>query len=215
MWIAVAFVAILMVSNTVASKIFQLGMFSFTGAMMIFPFSYILGDILTEVYGYAASRKIIWLGFGSMVFMAAAYYLVQLLPPAPFWQNQGAYEAILGIVPRITLASVIGYFSGEFCNSYVLSKVKIWMKGKHLWVRTISSTIVGEGVDTVLFALIGFAGIVPWNSMAALIISGYLAKVIIEVVFTPITYIIVRKLKQLEGMDVFDYGVDYNPFKID
>lgn len=215
LYIAILFVVVLMISNTVATKLFQLGPFFFTGAIIIFPISYIFGDILTEVYGYRASRKIIWAGFASIIVMSLVYYFVQLLPPAPFWPNQGAYEAILGLVPRIVLGSIIGYFAGEFSNSYVLSKLKIWTKGKHLWVRTISSTIVGEGVDTVLFATIAFGGVIPWNNLPILIISGYIAKVLIEVLFTPITYIVVRKLKHLEGIDVYDYEVNYNPFHLE
>ena len=181
---------------------------------MIFPISYIFGDILTEVYGYRASRRIIWTGFALIIIMSVVYYLVQLLPPAPFWPNQQAYEAILGLVPRIVFGSIIGYFAGEFTNSYVLSKMKIWTKGKHLWTRTISSTIAGEGVDTILFATVAFAGVIPWNNLIAVIISGYIAKVLIEVLFTPITYVVVKKLKKLEGVDVYDYGVNYNPFQL-
>ena len=214
LYIAILFVAILMISNTVATKLFQFGSFFFTGAIMIFPISYIFGDILTEVYGYRASRRIIWAGFASIIVMSVVYYLVQLLPPAPFWPNQQAYEVILGLVPRIVLGSIIGYFAGEFTNSYVLSRMKIWTKGKHLWTRTISSTIAGEGVDTILFATVAFAGVIPWNSLIMVIISGYVAKVLIEVLFTPITYVVVRKLKKLEGIDVYDYGVNYNPFQL-
>ena len=214
LYIAILFVAILMISNTVATKLFQLGPFFFTGAIMIFPISYIFSDILTEVYGYRASRKIIWAGFASIIVMSIVYYLVQLLPPAPFWPNQQAYEVILGLVPRIVLGSIVGYFAGEFSNSYVLSKLKIWTKGKHLWARTISSTIIGEGVDTILFGTIAFVGTIPWNTLILVIISSYIAKVLIEILFTPITYIIVKKLKHLEGIDVYDYGVDYNPFRL-
>ena len=214
LYIAILFVAVLMISNTVATKLFQLGPFFFTGAIMIFPISYIFGDILTEVYGYRASRRIIWAGFASIIVMSIVYYLVQLLPPAPFWPNQQAYEVILGLVPRIVLGSIVGYFAGEFSNSYVLSKLKIWTKGKHLWARTISSTIIGEGVDTILFGTIAFVGTIPWNTLILVIISSYIAKVLIEILFTPITYIIVKKLKHLEGIDVYDYGVDYNPFRL-
>ncbi len=212
LYIAILFVVVLMISNTVATKLFQLGPFFFTGAVMIFPISYIFGDILTEVYGYRASRRIIWAGFASIIVMAIAYYLVQLLPPAPFWLHQGAYETILGLVPRIVIGSIIGYFVGEFSNSYILSKLKMWTKGKHLWIRTISSTVIGEAVDTILFATIAFVGVIPLNNLITIIISGYLAKVLIEILFTPITYIVVRKLKKLEGVDVYDYGVNYNPF---
>ncbi len=213
-YIAVLFVAVLMISNTIAVKIIQLGPLFISGATIIFPLSYIFGDILTEVYGYAASRRIIWLGFVVMILMALTYWIVQILPAAPFWQGQAAYESILGVVPRIVLASLIGYFIGEFCNSYVLSKMKIWTEGRHLWTRTISSTVVGEGVDSVLFATIAFAGIIPWPELWQLIGSIYAFKVAIEVIFTPLTYIIVNRLKRAEGMDVYDIGVDYNPFHI-
>src|SRR3989344_4824711 len=214
LYISILFVAVLMVSNTIAVKLFQIGPFFFTAAIIIFPISYVFGDILTEVYGYQASRRIIWAGLISLIFMSVVYYLVQFLPPAPFWPNQRAYESILGLVPRIVLGSIIGYFAGEFTNSYILSKMKIWTKGKYLWTRTISSTIAGEGVDTILFATVAFTGVIPWNNLIAVIISGYIAKVLIEVLFTPITYVVVKKLKKLEGVDVYDYGVNYNPFQL-
>lgn len=210
--LAVIFVSVLLISNTVATKIFQLGPFIFSGAIIIFPISYIFGDILTEVYGYKTSKKIIWFGFIGLVIMSIFYWLVQLLPPAPFWQYQTSYENILGLVPRIVFGSIIGYFVGEFTNSFVLSKLKIITKGKHLWVRTISSTIVGEGVDTAVFGLIAFSGIVPWNYLMPLIIYGYVAKVLIEIIFTPVTYYVIKKLKKSEAVDVYDYGVNYNPF---
>lgn len=214
LYIAIAFVMVLMISNTVATKIFHLGPFAFDGGILIFPVSYIFGDILTEVYGYRASRKIIWTGFFAIIIMSVFYFLVQLLPPAPFWQNQRAYEVILGLVPRIVLGSIVGYFAGEFSNSFVLSKLKIFTKGKYLWTRTISSTIVGEAVDTILFLLFAFGGIIPWKDLMLMFVVGYIGKVLIEVAFTPITYYVVRKLKKLENVDIFDYGVNYNPFKI-
>lgn len=214
LYVAILFVATLMISNTVAVKIIQIGGFFFTGAIFIFPLTYIFGDILTEVYGYKASRKIIWSGLIANVIMSLGYFLVQSLPSAPFWPNQGAYETILGIVPRIVLASIVGYFVGEFCNSYVLSKMKIFMSGKHLWMRTIGSTIVGEGVDTFLFVTIAFIGTIPNSSLLMVIISGYLFKVFYEVLATPLTYLIVNKLKKAEGVDVYDTGVNYNPFSL-
>lgn len=213
-YIAVAFVALLMISNTVATKIIQLGSFSFAGAILIFPLSYIFGDILTEVYGYRSSRKIIWSGFAATLFMSLCYILVGYLPASPFWANQEAYETILGVVPRIVVGSLLAYFAGEFCNSYVLSKMKIWTKGRHLWARTIGSTVVGEGVDSVIFVLVAFFGVLPSPALFTIIVSGYVLKVAIEVVFTPITYFVVRKLKELEGIDVYDYGVNYNPFAV-
>jgi len=214
LYIAILFVAVLMISNTVAVKLFQLGPFFFAGAIMIFPISYVFGDILTEVYGYRASRRIIWAGFISVMAMSIVYYLVQLLPPAPFWPDQKAYESILGMVPRIVLGSIVGYFVGEFSNSYILSKLKIKTNGRHLWVRTISSTIVGEALDTTLFVTIAFGGLIPWNNLFSIMISGYVAKVLIEVLLTPVTYAVVKKLKQLEGIDVYDRGVNYNPFSV-
>jgi len=212
LYIAILFVAVLMTSNTVAVKLIQIGPFVFAGAIFIFPISYIFGDILTEVYGYKASRKIIWSGFVALILMSFCYWFIQVLPAPGFWQNQSAYKMILGAVPRIVLGSIIAYFLGEFSNSYVLSKMKVWSEGKYLWIRTISSTVVGEGVDTLIFGIIVFAGTISIAALATLIISGYLAKVAYEVIFTPVTYLIVNKLKRAEGIDVYDRGISYNPF---
>ena len=212
--ISTIFVAVLLISNTVATKLFSLGPFIFTGAIFVFPISYIFGDILTEVYGYARSRRIIWTGFACILFMALLYWIVGLLPPAPTWQNQTAYNAILGIVPRIVFASLIAYWAGEFSNSYVLSKMKIWTAGKYLWMRTIGSTLVGEGIDTVLFVGIAFLGILPTSTLAIAALSGYLFKVLYEILATPITYRIVHYLKRAEGCDHFDYRTKFNPFKL-
>jgi hypothetical protein len=214
LYIAILFVSVLMIANTVAVKIIQIGIFSVAGGTLIFPISYIFGDILTEVYGYKASRKIIWAGFASIVLMSVVYWLVQLMPSAPFWQNQNDYVLILGAVPRIVIGSMIGYFAGEFSNSYVMSKMKIWTKGKHLWTRTVGSTVVGEGVDTILFSTVSFAGILPFSALITIIISGYILKVAYEIIITPITYIIVSWLKHKENMDIYDHGVDYNPFSL-
>lgn len=211
-YVAIVFVAVLMVSNTVAVKLIQLGPFVFAGAILIFPVTYIFGDILTEVYGYRATRKIIWSAIAALVFMSVGYALVQYLPAAAFWTNQEAYESILGFVPRIVLASILALFAGEFCNSYVLSRMKVWMNGRSLWMRTVGSTIVGEGVDTVVFVLIAFAGTVPAAALFTIMWSGYLFKVAYEVIATPATYAIVNWLKRAEGLDVYDRGVDYNPF---
>ena len=187
-------------------------MFVFSGAIFVFPISYIFGDILTEVYGYRASRKIIWTGFTSLILMTFCYWLVGMLPAASFWPNQGAYEAILGAVPRIVLASMIAYFAGEFSNSFVLSKMKVWMDGRHLWMRTIGSTIVGEGVDSIIFASVAFYGTMPFGALVSLILSIYIFKVLYEILATPLTYFIVNKLKKAEGIDVYDRGISYNPF---
>jgi uncharacterized integral membrane protein (TIGR00697 family) len=215
LYIAILFVATLMISNTTGSKLIQLGPFVVAGAIFVFPISYIFGDILTEVYGYRASRKIIWSGFAALIFMSFWYWFIQILPAASFWPNQEAFETILGAVPRITFASITAYFLGEFSNSFVLSRMKVWMKGKHLWMRTIGSTIVGEGVDSIVFATLAFAGTIPFGALLTLIGSGYLFKVVYEIIATPLTYAIVNKLKRVEGIDVYDRGIDYNPFKLE
>lgn len=214
LYIAVAFVAILMISNTVAVKLIGLGSLVFTGAFLIFPISYIFGDILTEVYGYKATRKIIWAGFFTQILMVFCYWLVQVMPSASVWPNQGAYEAILGYVPRIVIASMIAYFCGEFTNSFILSKMKIWTEGKHLWSRTIGSTVVGQLVDSVLFTALAFAFTVPISVLWIMIAVQYFGKVLYEVILTPLTYVIVKKLKQAEGIDIYDKGINYNPFAL-
>ena len=210
--ISTLFVATLMISNVVATKLFSLGPLIFTGGILIFPITYIFGDILTEVYGYSRSRRIIWTGFFSLILMAFIFWIVGLLPPAPTWQNQDAYLLILGFVPRIVLASIIGYWAGEFANSFVLAKMKLLTKGKHLWARTISSTIAGEGVDTALFVLIGFYGVVSGPILLMAILSGYIFKVAYEAAATPITYKIVGFLKKAEGIDHYDYNTKFSPF---
>ena len=210
--ISTLFVATLMISNVVATKLFSLGPLILTGGILIFPITYIFGDILTEVYGYSRSRRIIWTGFFSLIFMAFIFWIVGLLPSAPTWQNQDAYLLILGLVPRIVLASIIGYWAGEFTNSFVLAKMKLLTKGKHLWARTISSTIAGEGVDTALFVLIGFYGVISGTILLVAILSSYIFKVAYEVAATPITYKIVGFLKKAEGIDHYDYNTKFSPF---
>ena len=215
LYIAILFVVVLMISNTTASKLVQLGPFVVSGAIFVFPISYIFGDVLTEVYGYRASRKIIWSGFAALIFMSFWYWFIQILPAASFWPNQEAFTTILGAVPRITLASITAYFLGEFSNSYVLSRMKVWMNGKRLWMRTVGSTIVGEGVDSIVFVAIAFAGTMPVSALLVVMGSSYLLKVIYEVVATPLTYLIVNKLKRVEGIDVYDKGINYNPFVLE
>lgn len=206
------FVAVLLISNIASSKILNLGPFTFDGGTILFPLAYIFGDILTEVYGYKRSRKVIWTGFFSIILASAIFWIVGILPPANGWENQKAYDAILGIMPRIVLGSLIAYFAGEFSNSYVLAKMKIWTKGRWLWTRTMGSTVVGEGVDTSLFVLIAFLGILPLSLLIAVIISNYIFKVGVEVLFTPITYKIVGFLKRKENEDYYDYKTNFNPF---
>jgi uncharacterized integral membrane protein (TIGR00697 family) len=212
-FIAVAFVALLLISNTVAVKIIALGPFTLAGSILIFPFTYILGDILTEVYGYRGARPIIWTGFVLLFFMALIYTLVRLLPSAPFWDHNDAFTTILGQAPRIVVASLLGYAMGSFSNSLVLSRMKVWMRGKYLWIRTIGSTIIGEALDSIIFVTVAFAGRLPDHGLVALIVSSYLVKVAIEVIVTPITYKAVRFLKTREQIDTYDQGISYNPFR--
>jgi uncharacterized integral membrane protein (TIGR00697 family) len=208
------FVSVLIISNVASSKILDLGPFTFDGGTLLFPISYIFGDILTEVYGYRRSRRVIWAGFAAAALMAGVLALVGALPPAEGWENQDAYEAILGTTPRIVLGSLIAYFAGEFSNSYVMAKMKIWSQGRWLWTRTIGSTLVGEGVDTLLFVLIAFGGALPWSLLWSILVSNYVFKVGLEAVMTPVTYRITDFLKRSENEDVYDIGTDFNPFRI-
>ena len=186
--ISVFFVSILLISDVASSKIVDLKWFTFDGGTLLFPLSYIFGDVLTEVYGYKRSRQVIWLGFAMTLLMSIIFIVVGKLPPASGWDNQAAYDAILGLTPRIVIASLIAYFAGEFSNSFILAKMKIWTKGKMLWARTIGSTIVGELLDSTLFIAIAFWGVFPTSLIVTLIISNYVFKTAVEVLFTPLTY---------------------------
>ena len=198
------FVTALLVSNIVATKLFQLGPATFTAGILVFPISYILGDVLTEVYGFNRARRVIYVGLFANLFMTAVLWVAIQLPPATGWNLQKEFEAVHGLVPRIVLASMLAYVAGEITNSFVMSRLKIKTNAKYLWIRTISSTIAGQLVDTTLFVLIGFIGVVPNNILVAAIISGWLFKVIYEASATPLTYIVVGKLKRLEGIEHFD-----------
>lgn len=208
------FVAVILISNIASTKVLDLGPFTFDGGTILFPISYIFGDILTEVYGYRRSRRVIWTGFFAAFLMSAILMIVGRLPAAEGWENQEAYEKILGLTPRIVLASLIAYFSGEFSNSYTLAKMKILTGGKWLWSRTIGSTVVGEGVDTVLFVLIAFYGVFPNDLLLAVMISNYIFKVGFEVICTPLTYAVVGFLKKKEGVDFYDRTTDFSPFSL-
>ncbi len=210
--IAVFFVAVLLISNVASTKIVDFGPLTFDAGTLLFPLSYIFGDILTEVYGYKQSRKVIWLGFFCALLMSIVFIVVGKLPAAPDWNNQAAYDAILGLTPRIVLASLIAYLAGEFSNSFILAKMKIWMDGKRLWMRTIGSTLVGEGIDSTLFILIAFLGVLPGGLLLTLIISNYIFKTLVEVVLTPVTYKVIGYLKKSEGEDYYDRGTNWNPF---
>lgn len=210
--ISVFFVSVLLISNVASTKIVDLGWFVFDAGTLLFPLSYIFGDILTEVYGYKRSRSVIWLGFSMALLMSVIFIIVGKLPPASDWANQDAYNAILGLTPRIVIASLIAFFAGEFSNSYVLAKMKIATSGKWLWARTIGSTIVGELLDTLLFVVIAFWGILPNELLITIIVSNYLFKTGVEVIFTPITYKIVGFLKKNEQEDYYDRETNFNPF---
>ena len=212
--ITALFVAVLLISNIVSTKILKLGPFTFDGGTILFPLSYIFGDILTEVYGYKRARRVIWLGFFSALLMSAVVIIVGKLAPAADWPFQEDYMNILGLTPRIVIASLVAFFAGSFSNSFTLAKMKIWTKGKWLWTRTIGSTIIGEGIDTVLFVLIAFAGVFSWPLVVSVIISNYIFKVLVEVLITPITYKVVNFLKKKEGVDVYDKETKFNPFKV-
>ena len=207
------FVAVLLISNLASTKIVTMWMFTFDGGTILFPLSYIFGDILTEVYGYQRSRKVIWTGFGAALLMSLVLWVVQLLPAATDWPNQQAYESLLGFVPRIVLASLVAYFGGAFSNAFLMSKLKIKTKGKLLWVRTIGSTLLGEGIDTAIFCMIAFYGTMPNEILVAIIVSNYVFKSGVEILFTPLTYAIVGFLKKREHADVYDTGISYNPFR--
>jgi len=209
------FVAVLIISNVASTKILSIGSFiTFDGGTILFPISYIFGDILTEVYGYSKARRVIWTGFLCTALAALIFYIVQILPPAKGWENQEAYVKILGLTPRIVAASLIAYFAGEFSNSFTLAKMKIFTKGRWLWTRTIGSTLIGELVDTLLFVTIAFLGVFDQGLLYSVFISNYIFKVGVEIVATPLTYVIVRFLKRSEGVDYYDYRTKFNPFRV-
>ena len=205
------FVAVLLISNIVATKFFAIGPFRVSVAQILFPITYIFGDIFTEVYGYGASRRAIWYGFFASFILVAISFIAVKIPPAPEYTNQQAFATIFAPVGRIVLASLLAYWCGEFANSFTLAKMKLITKGKYLWTRTIGSTVVGQAVDTTVVIIVIFYK-EPINVIIRLIISGYLIKVAYETLMTPVTYAIVNFLKRTEGVDYFDYETDFNPF---
>ena len=208
------FVTDLLVSNVIAVKTIQLGSVVLQAADLIFPVTYILGDILTEVYGYKRARKAIWIGFSCNLFAVLAITLGQYLPANADWHDQGAYDAILGSQWRIVAASFTAYLFGEFMNSYVLAKMKIWTQGKHLWSRTIGSTIIGQAFDTSIFLMLAFYGVLPNDVLFSLIGFQWLFKVCYETAATPLTYLVVNYLKRHEGIDVYDRDTKFSPFAL-
>jgi queuosine precursor transporter len=225
-FIMAAFVAVLICSNLIgAAKPATLGplagdnawlqSFTFGAGILFFPLGYIIGDVLTEVYGYQRARRVVWVGLACVLFMALMSWVVVSLPPAPGWKGQPAYEEVFGQTPRIVAASVIAFWAGEFANSYVLARMKVLTQGKHLWTRTIGSTVVGQGVDSLIFYPLAFLGVWSNEQVIAVMLTNYGLKVLWEVVLTPATYAVVGWLKRKEGVDVYDEGTDFTPFKVD
>jgi hypothetical protein len=220
-FVMAAFVAILLLSNVLGAgkraevDLPLIGLWPFGAGILFFPLSYVLGDILTEVYGYARARRCIWAGFVATLFMALMAHVVVALPPAADWPGQAAYESVFGQVPRIVFASVIAFWVGEFANSYVLARLKLLTEGRHLWMRTIGSTIVGQGIDSLLFYPLAFYGATGWpvEAMLWVMVSQFALKVAWEVLLTPVTYAVVGFLKRREGIDVYDSKTDFTPFR--
>ena len=223
--VMVFFVTVLVVSNIASSakivdlKISLFGFaLAFDAGTILFPLGYIFGDILTEVYGFKRSRRVIWMGFFALALSAAVFWLVSILPGEATWQEyagDAAYAAILGGMSSggIVLGSLAGYWTGEFSNAVVLAKMKVWTQGRHLWMRTIGSTLIGQMVDTAAFVLVAtFFGVFPWSLFAVLFVSNYLFKVAVEALFTPVTYVLVNFLKRAEGEDVYDRETSFRPF---
>lgn len=208
--LSVFFVTVLLISNIVSTKITDLTWFVFDAGTLLFPLAYILGDVLTEVYGFKKARAVIWMGFFSTFFLALMTSIVGILPPAAEWAHQGAYEAILGMTPRIVFASLTAYFLGSFVNAFILAKMKVMTKGKHLWMRTIGSSVVAQGIDTTLFVLIAFCGVLPNELLITIAVSNYVFKLAIEVLATPITYKAVAFLKTKEGADHYDHDTKFS-----
>lgn len=221
--IMAAFVCVLVCSNLIGpAKVTQidaplLGTLTFGAGVLFFPISFIFGDILTEVYGYAASRRVIWAGFAGLAFASVMAWMIVALPPAPFWQNQHEYEVAFGSTWRIALAGLVAFAVGEFVNSYIMAKMKIMAAGKHLWQRTITSTVFGEAVDTVLFVPLAFwnTGIIPNDKIPLVTGAQIIAKILVEVAFTLLVYWVVAFLKRAENEDYYDRHTDFNPFKLE
>ena len=220
-FVMAAFVTILLLSNVIgAGKVATItlpwvGPWPFGAGILFFPVSYVLGDVLTEVYGYARARRCIWAGFAALLFMAFMSWIVVALPPAATWKGQASYEAVFGQVPRIVFASIAAFWAGELANSYVLARMKIWTEGRMLWTRTIGSTVVGQAVDSLIFYPLAFLYAPAWTPALVLkvLFTQWVLKVAWEVLLTPATYAVVGFLKRREGVDVYDTGTDFTPFR--
>ena len=211
---AALFVTCLLTANTIASKLIVVGGVVLTAGIVIFPVSYVIGDVLTEVWGYDAARRVIWLGFACNALMVAALWVGGELPAAPFWKGQEAYALIFGQTPRVLGASFLAYLVGEFANAFVLAKLKIATQGRWLWLRTIGSTVVGQALDSVVFVTLAFAGVVPAGALLHIVAGQWIVKVVYEAAATPLTYAAVAWLKAREGVDVYDRHTDFNPVRL-
>jgi uncharacterized integral membrane protein (TIGR00697 family) len=213
-FVMAGFVAILLLSNLIgAAKLATVGGFTFGAGILFFPLGYVLGDVLTEVYGYARARRCVWAGFVGMLFMAFMSWVVVALPPAQGWAGQAAYESVFGNTWRIVFASLVAFWAGEFANSFVLARMKLLTQGKHLWSRTIGSTVVGQGVDSLLFYPLAFLGNWTQSQVLTVMVTNWALKVGWEIILTPVTYAVVGFLKRREGLDVFDQGTNFTPFR--
>jgi uncharacterized integral membrane protein (TIGR00697 family) len=210
--IVALFITCLITANIIAVKLVSLYGFILPAAILIFPLSYIIGDVLTEVYGYRQARRVIWLGFFCNFITVVAILIGQMLPSASFWDGQASYERILGYAPRLLFASFLAYLVGEFSNAFVLAKLKIATKGRWLWLRTIGSTLIGQGLDSAIFITLAFVGTIPLNALFSAVVIQWLAKSLYEAVVTPLTYVVVAFLKRKEGLDVYDRDTKFNPF---
>ncbi len=217
------FVTTLVVSNIIAVKVVSILGLTLPAAVILFPIAYIIGDVLTEVYGYSVARQSIWIGFGCNLLAVIAIWISGLLPADPNWtagaflnpQTAGqAYQAILGFAPRLLLASFAAYLAGEFLNAFVLAKLKLATRGRYLWIRTIGSTILGQGIDSALFISLAFSGVLPGNILLSAILAQWSVKTSYEILATPLTYLVVNYLKRMEGLDTFDEGTRFNPLQL-
>lgn len=210
----ILFAICLLISNILATKIILIGSWAAPAGVLIFPIAYIINDVIVEVWGYRKARLIIWSGFAVNILAVLFFSLAMVLPAAPFWHNQEAFNTILGSTPRIIAASLMAYLTGSFLNAIVMSKVKVLMKGKNFSVRAILSTLVGETADSMIFILIAFAGILPLNALVVMIFTQALIKTVYEILVLPLTIVVVRWVKKVEGSDIYDNAVSYNPFLI-
>ena len=211
---AALFVTCLLTANTMATKLIAIGGVVLTAGIVIFPISYVIGDVLTEVWGYGAARRVIWLGFACNALMVAALWLGGQLPAAPFWTGQEAYDTIFGQTPRVLAASFVAYLVGEFANAFVLAKLKLATQGRWLWLRTIGSTVVGQALDSIVFVTLAFAGAVPPGVLVPIVAAQWIVKVVYEAAATPLTYAAVAWLKTREGVDAYDRHTDFNPVRL-